>query len=561
MRLEEERGEAPNPSPSGPPPAPKLSLLHEIAFVAIICSAQLMTQAGLGQIIATQYIVGKDFGITNPGLLSWFSASYSLTVGTFILIAGRLGDMYGHRLMFCSGFIWFALWSLIAGLSVYSGHVLFNFCRAMQGIGPAFILPNGLALLGRFYPPGPRKGMVFGMFGATAPNGFIVGAVFGSLFSQLAWWPWTYYSFAIACVGLSIGGYLIIPTMESSAADNVHRRAGFDWAGSITGVTGLVLVNFAWNQGPAYGWDKPYVYILLIIGLIILGLFVFIELRAAQPLVPLHSLSGETGYVLACVAAGWSSFGIWIYYMFRFMLVTRHLTPLNAAAQMTPAGISGLLASMTTGFLIHKVPVARLMVVAMIAFCVGLILISTAPVHQTYWAQWFVAILVTPWGMDISFPASTIMLSNFVSHEHQGIAASLVATVVNYSISIGLGIAGTVEVQVAGGDPLKGFRCATWTGIGLAGMGIVISIIFAVRMSMKSSHEAKMQKMHAEHAARADAFSAHSEMTHSRTGSVQEKDNFDDVELQQHPATRQPRMPPATYIRSGGSAGSHPSRI
>ena len=98
--------------------------------------------------------------ITDGAQLSWLVAGYSLTVGSFILISGRLGDMFGHKKLFVIGFAWFSLWSMIAGLAVYSNHVLFIFARVLQGIGPAITLPNGLALLGAAYAPGQRKNMV-----------------------------------------------------------------------------------------------------------------------------------------------------------------------------------------------------------------------------------------------------------------------------------------------------------------------------------------------------------------------------------------------------------------
>lgn len=141
--------------------------------------AQLMTQAGLGQAIAPLRIIGASFGVDDdPAQLAWFPAAYSLTVGTFILIAGRLGDLYGHKRLFVAGFLWFGLWSVIAGFAVYSGPILFDCCRAFQGIGPAFLLPNGIAILGTTYEPGVRKAMVFSAFGAMAPSGFVVGALF-----------------------------------------------------------------------------------------------------------------------------------------------------------------------------------------------------------------------------------------------------------------------------------------------------------------------------------------------------------------------------------------------
>lgn len=86
------------------------SLAGEVLFVAVICSSQLLTQAGLALSIVPQHIIGRSFDIDNqPGNLSWFSAGYSLTVGTFILIAGRLGDVFGHKFFFVGGYVWFGL--------------------------------------------------------------------------------------------------------------------------------------------------------------------------------------------------------------------------------------------------------------------------------------------------------------------------------------------------------------------------------------------------------------------------------------------------------------------
>lgn len=123
------------------------------------------------------------------------------------------------------------------------------------------------------------------------------------------------------------------------------------------------------------------------------------------------------------------------------------------------------------------------MFLSMLAFLTGNILVATAPVAQTYWAQIFVCTLVIPWGMDMSFPAGTLILSNAVRKEHQGMGASLVNTVVNYSISIGVGIAGTVEVHLKGGetskeDELRGMRGALWLAVGLSGLGLGISVLF-----------------------------------------------------------------------------------
>ena len=460
---------------------PPFSLLHETLFVALICSAQLLTQAGLGQTLAPLHIIGSTYGSPKPGQLAWFIAGYSLTVGTFILIAGRAGDILGHKNLFIIGYLWFALWSLIAGLSAYSHSAIFvSACRSLQGIGPAILLPNALAILGRTYPVGKRKDMVFSLFGATAPNGFILGAVFSSLLAKYVWWTWAFWILAIVCVLLAISAVAIIPAMPGHGPRNT---TAFDPLGSLIGVVGLILFNIAWNQAPISTWSSPAVLVPLVLGLAFLVLFFFIENSyATHPLIPSTALSAHNAFVLGCVSLGWASFGCWIFYFWQFIENLRGVSPLLGTAQVIPAGISGLLAALTTGHLLSHVPASTIMLAALLAFFTANTLLATMPVAQTYWLQAFFSIIIGPWGMDMSFPAGTVILSDFMPAGQQGLAASLVNTVVNYSISIGLGIAGTVELHFnrGGEDVLRGYRGAWYAGMGLSGMGVLLSGCFAL---------------------------------------------------------------------------------
>lgn len=151
--------------------------------------AHFTTQVGLGQLLAIVQVIGQDFNISDsPGTLSWLSAGYSLTVGTFILVSGRMGDIFGYKKMLVIGYIWYSVFTFVAGCSVYSNYVLFIFARVLQGIGPSICLPNALALLGILYEPGLWKNMAFAAFGACAPTGSIMGSLFAGVFA-LGWWP------------------------------------------------------------------------------------------------------------------------------------------------------------------------------------------------------------------------------------------------------------------------------------------------------------------------------------------------------------------------------------
>jgi MFS family permease len=303
--------------------AQTLSPIREFLFVSLLCSAQLVTQAGLLNTLNILHIIGSDLGITNSGVLSWLVAGYSLTVGTFILLSGRCGDLFGYKTMVIIGFAWFAIWNVVAGCCVYAsgncGQVLFIFSRVLGGIGPAILLPNALGLLGATYNPSRKKDMIFSLFGACAPGGAVVGGTFAGLWSLL-WWPWTFWTFGITLAILAILSTFILPSVplsrELRSLSYKKKLAELDLLGASVGITAMILFNFAINQAPGFGWSKVYIYLLLIVGTLLFPIFFWIELKVAKkPLLPFDALSTDVGFVLVCEACGWAAFGTLTYFL------------------------------------------------------------------------------------------------------------------------------------------------------------------------------------------------------------------------------------------------------
>ncbi|KJK74680.1 Drug resistance protein [Metarhizium anisopliae BRIP 53293] len=421
-----------------------LSPVREAVFVAVVCMAQFCTQAAFMGTLVLLRTIGDSFGVSSPPRLAWLVGGYSLTVGTFILFSGRLGDVFGYKRVLLAGLAWFSLWSLVAGLSVYSSYTLAVLSRVLQGIGPAVCLPNALAILGAAYPPGHRKAMVFACFGAVAPE------------APRTWRGWA---------------------------------ETLDLAGALLGVVALVLFNFAWTQAPISGWATPTILVPLVLGLLLLGAFAVVEFRVSRkPLVPFDAVNADVAFVLAAVACGWASFGVWTLYLVQVLQDVRGLSPLLTTAWFLPVVFLGICAAVVTGKLLGPLQVRPpyVMAMALLAFTLGSVLTASTPPGQSYWGQTFVSMLVMPFGMDMSFPAATLILSDAVPKRHQGVGASLVNTVVNYGIALGVGFAGTVEVQVHGhgdtpDDLMRGFRGALYMGVGLAGLGLAVSLWFVAR--------------------------------------------------------------------------------
>jgi MFS family permease len=296
--------------PSAPLPEIRMSRIHEILFVINVCLAQLLTLAGLSQTIAPGFIIGTSLG-ADYAKLSLATASYGMALGTLILPAGRLGDMFGHKRIFMFGWLWFAVWSVFCGFSDYRGYTMLVGGRAMQGIGPALIVPNGIALIGRTFPMGLKRNFSISCFGGMGPIGMVTGSAFSSLCAEEGWWQWSFWALAITCALISMLSFFIIPadsTRRSGASTAPQPKwwVKFDLPGALTGVSGLVLINFAFNEAPIVGWKTSYIPFILVLGLICFGIFIYIELRiASYPLIPIRGLNRNAAFTLVIIACGW----------------------------------------------------------------------------------------------------------------------------------------------------------------------------------------------------------------------------------------------------------------
>ncbi|KIW13722.1 hypothetical protein PV08_08913 [Exophiala spinifera] len=489
--------EKPSGPPQGTPPGPpggwlcqRMSTSQEILFNVMVAFLQLIPQSTLTTVFPVSRDIAISFRIANPSVLPWLVAAYASSFGTFILIGGRLGDIFGHKTMVLVGYTWLASWSVVAGLSHYVGYELFFVARAFQGLGSSMMVPNGLALLGRTYPPGSKQKVIsFTIFGLCAPIGAYMGMIFGALFTRFVSWRWSFYTLAIVCTVLAMIAHLVLispPPTPMQMKPTKDKLRDMDWLGAITGVGGLICVQVALVSAPASGWSTQYIFMLLIVGVLLIAFFLITELKIAeQPLVPFKMLQADVGFVLGAVACGWASFGIWTWYLWKFLLSVKHDTPLNAAVHVVPIVPVALVASILTAWMMRHCMPAWTLFWALVAFMLGPLLLAVdANIERTtYWSWTFCSLLIMPLGMDMSMPAASFIMSNFFPPQQQGIAGSLISTTINYSISLGLGLASTVEVHVNnhGEDRMAGIRGGWFMGVGLGGLGVVICVAFVVK--------------------------------------------------------------------------------
>ncbi|KAI5918204.1 major facilitator superfamily-domain-containing protein [Camillea tinctor] len=298
-------------------------------YVILICAAQICVYADIGSALSVLTPIAATFGITHVRDLSWAVAGYAMGVGASILVAGRLGEIFGHKRVFLFGLTWSALWYAITGLSFYATATVLITSRVLEGLGAGLLLPAALTLLDATYPSGRRKDEIFFWVAFEAPVGLITGAVWAAALT-LAWWPLVYWAFALAFLVIACLGAFVIPNPlpKTRTKMSIVSIKQFDIPRMITGMSLLLLMGFSGMQGATVGWYGLDFQFALICGLLLVSVFICIEGHCApKPFLPCLALSQEVTVILGVVACGWLCFGIWFFYTWQIVETWRSEVP------------------------------------------------------------------------------------------------------------------------------------------------------------------------------------------------------------------------------------------
>ena len=354
------------------------SCWKEYVFIMSCMLANLLNQAGQTQVLSTMNVISDSFN-SDDKKKPWLMASFPLVSGSFILVSGRLGDIYGLRITLIWGCIIMTIWSLICGFANYSGSdAFFIVCRSFQGLGISLVLPNIMGLVGNIYKVGSmRKNIVISLIGCMAPTGATFGGLWGGLivYEDPKQWPWIFYAYGLASF---VNLLMILYSVPKTVPTNVN---GFkmDWIGSVLGVLGMIIFNFVWNQGPIDGWEKAYVIVLLIVSTLLLIAFFMYEIKwAKNPLLPPEvTQNRQIITILTSLFFGWGSFGIWTFYYYSFNLNLRHFSPLWAGSTHFIFIIFGTLAAFFVAFFMKKIGPSIIFCLSSIGFTCGCLLYTS----------------------------------------------------------------------------------------------------------------------------------------------------------------------------------------
>lgn len=412
--------------------------------------------------------------------LTWPASAFSLTVASFLLIFGRAADMFGGYPVYVAGMIWLTAWSLVAGFS--QNEIMLNFCRAFQGLGPAAFLPSSVMILGSTYRPGPRKNLIFSIYGASAPLGFFVGIFFAGLSAEYTSWGWYFWIGTILAGITAFISYLTIPS-DIQEKRKAPAKIKMDWLGAVLSVCGLILFTFAVidsSHAPRQ-WKTPYIYILFILGSFLLLAAAYVEVRVAtEPLLPvsLFKVPCMPALVIALFFT-YGSLGVFLLYATFYMENVMGASPLQVVAWYVPMALGGCIISTFGGFVLHLLPGTILIIVSGISWIVAPLLFAIAPQNALYWAYVFPSMICATVGIDITFNVANIFITTSLPRKQQGLAGAVIMLLMHLGIAVMLGFADIVNTStVARLGMRRSYHAVFWFEVACASAALVILVLF-----------------------------------------------------------------------------------
>ena len=357
--------------------------------------------------------------------LSWVVTAYLLTATASTPLWGKISDLYGRRLIFQISIGIFIIGSMLCGISGEvlgsgkGGIIQLIIFRALQGIGGGGLFSLGLAIIGDIVPPRER-GRYGGYFGAVFAVSSVAGPLLGGFFTDGPGWRWIFY------INVPIGILAFWITSRNLTMPRVRREAVVDWAGAgltVASVTSLLLyLNWA---GTHFGWGAWQGLVLVALAVILAIAFIFVELRAPEPILPMHLFRGNVFAIgnLYTVFMGVSMFGALIFLPV-YLQAVKGMTATESGLALIPAVAGIMSTAIGSGILITKTGRYKIYpIVGAIVLFVALAAMTQIGVGTPYWQ---VAIMMFLFGAGLGFTMQTITtaIQNAVSMRDLGAASA-----------------------------------------------------------------------------------------------------------------------------------------
>jgi EmrB/QacA subfamily drug resistance transporter len=404
-----------------------------------------MSLAALDQTIVSTALPTIVGDLKGGSHIAWVITAYLLATTVSTPLWGKLGDQYGRKIFFQASIVIFLAGSVLAGLS-HSMVELIAF-RAIQGLGSGGLMVGAQAIVGDIVSPRER-GRYVGLFGAVFGVASIVGPLLGGVFVDNLTWRWIFY----INVPIGIIALIVVASQVPGKLSRVHHV--IDYTGTVVlaaAATSFILLTSL--GGTTYAWNSAPIWILGACGVVLVGVFVFVERKAKEPVLPLHLFRLRTFSVTSVVGfiVGFAMFGA-ITYLPAFFQVVRGISPTFSGLQLLPLMAGLLVVSIGSGQIIAKTGKYRFWPIAgTAAMTLGLYLLSLMGVG-TPAVLGSLYMLVLGMGIGGVMQVLVIIVQNAVPHSELGVATSGATFFRSIGGSFGTAIFGAIFSNVLVGN-------------------------------------------------------------------------------------------------------------
>ncbi|GAA1534444.1 EmrB/QacA subfamily drug resistance transporter [Microbacterium ginsengiterrae] len=377
-------------------------------------------------------------------LRQWVVTAYALAFGALLLLGGRIADYWGRKRTFMVGMIGFGLASLYAGVAGTGGELILG--RGLQGVFAAMLAPAALALLTTLFPSGTERNTAFAVFGTVAGAGAAVGLVLGGFLTEFFDWRWCLLvNLFFVAIGL-IGGALFLA--ESKAAGDNR----YDIWGALLVTAGLGALVYGFSIAES-GWGDPLTIGFLAAGILLLALFVRVQTKVANPLLPLRVVTNRVrgGAFLIQAVAGTVMIGATVYLTFHLQIVLGQ-SALQAGLASLPLPLGTMVLAPLATKMLGRIGPRPMLITGPLVVAAGLFYLSFITADGEYFVQVAPALLVMGLGMSFVFiPLQNVALTGVAPHD-AGVASAVTNSAMQIGGSIGLSVFTAVYAVAVGGS-------------------------------------------------------------------------------------------------------------
>jgi len=404
---------------------------------ALLAVSYFMTIIDLTIVNVSLPTIGRDLHFSETSL-QWVVTAYSLTFGGFLLLGGRVADLFGRRRVLMSGLGLFTAASLACGLA--TGEAFLITMRGVQGLGAAIMLPSALSIVMNMFAEGAERNKALGIWGGIAAGGATVGLITGGVLTRYAGWQYIFY----LNVPIGAAALLLVPRIVPDSRLATSRRR-FDALGAIAGTGGLVLLVDAISQAPQYGWGATRTLVVLAASVALLVAFLLIEIRVKDPVLPLSIFRLRTlaGANAAGLLLG-ASFYAFLFLGTLYMQQVLHYSAIQTGVAWLAASLTSISLAGLSQYLVTRVGAKAVMASGMTLIGAGVLWATQVPVHGNFLAHLAGPMVIAGAGTAFGFiPISIAALAGVQEHQ-AGLASGLLSTSQQLGGAVGIALASSV---------------------------------------------------------------------------------------------------------------------